>query len=50
MKKISLLIVCLLTIQSGLSGQSKKEKLPNIIYILADDLGYEYVDPVKAIN
>ena len=40
MKKISLIIICILTIQSGLLGQSKKEKLPNIIYILADDLGY----------
>lgn len=29
-----------MTVQSGLLGQGKKEKLPNIIYILADDLGY----------
>ena len=40
MKKISLIIISLLTVQSGLLGQGKKEKLPNIIYILADDLGY----------
>jgi len=40
MKKIALFILCFLIGHTSLVGQSKKEKLPNIIYILADDLGY----------
>ncbi len=39
MKKITLIAIGLL-LNVPLMGQSKKATLPNIIYILADDLGY----------
>lgn len=40
MKIIALIAICLLFFHTFLLGQNNKEKLPNIIYILADDLGY----------
>ena len=40
MKKIALIVIGFLIVPTVLLGQNKNEKLPNIIYILADDLGY----------
>jgi arylsulfatase A-like enzyme len=40
MKKIALIFMSIISLQTFVLGQNKKEILPNIIYILADDLGY----------
>lgn len=40
MKKIALIFMSIISLQTFVLGQNKKEKLPNIVYILADDLGY----------